>query len=151
MTHRSSSPPLIQGIDGIVSRHPNGVNYFAFNETKIESGKQPENKIRQKYIKYGLRKMEKYVNLIKPGNENENKMVKNNEEVNREDDVATQETPNWSNGEVAEAEAEAQVKAKAKEKREKQTVAIMPLQDYNKQRYTCSTSLWNNVNIGNKN
>ena len=48
MTHQLSSPSLIKGIDGIISRHPNEVNYSALNGTKIESGKQPENVIRQK-------------------------------------------------------------------------------------------------------
>ena len=59
MTHPSSSLPLIKVIDGIVRRSPNRVNYSAFNRTKIELGKQPENGIRQKYRKYGLQRMEK--------------------------------------------------------------------------------------------
>jgi len=49
MTHRSSSPPLIKGIDGIVSRPPNEVNYPTLNGKRIETEKQSENKIRRKY------------------------------------------------------------------------------------------------------
>ena len=101
-----SSPPLIKRIDGIVSRHPYEVNYSAFNGTKIESRKQLENEIRQNYRKYGLRKIEKYVNLMKSGNENENKTMKKMKKVNGEDDVATQEIPNGSNGEAAKAKEE---------------------------------------------
>ena len=59
MTHQSSSPPLIKGIDGIISRHPNEVNYSAVSGTKIESGKQLEIEIQQKYRKYKLQNMEK--------------------------------------------------------------------------------------------
>ena len=39
MTPRSPSPPFIKGIDGIVSRHPNEVNYSTLNGKRIESGK----------------------------------------------------------------------------------------------------------------
>ena len=58
MIHQSSSPPPIKGIDETVSRYSNKVNYSALKGTKIESGIQSENIIRQKYRKYGLRKME---------------------------------------------------------------------------------------------
>ena len=68
MPHQSSSLPFFIGIDGIVSKYPNEVNYSEFNGTTIESGKQLENEIRQKYRKYGLRMMGEYVNLMKPGN-----------------------------------------------------------------------------------
>ena len=57
MTQRSFSLLLIKGIDGITNRHPNEVNYSALNGTKIESGKQPENEIQQKYRKYGLKRL----------------------------------------------------------------------------------------------
>ena len=40
MTHELSSPPLIKGIDGIISRHPNKVHYSALKETKTESREQ---------------------------------------------------------------------------------------------------------------
>ena len=49
MTHQSTSPPLIKGIDEIVNRHPDKVNSFTWNGTKMESGKQPENEIRRIY------------------------------------------------------------------------------------------------------
>ena len=61
MTPRSPSPPLIKGIDGIVSRPPNEVNYSALNGKSMETRKQPGNEIRQKFKKYGLRQMERYV------------------------------------------------------------------------------------------
>ena len=53
MTHQSSSPPLIKGIDGIISRPPNKVKYSTLNGKRLEAGKQPGNKIRQKYKKHG--------------------------------------------------------------------------------------------------
>ena len=59
MTHRSSPPLLIKGIDEIVRRHSNEVNHSALNGTNIESGRQPENEIQQKYRKYGLQNKEK--------------------------------------------------------------------------------------------
>ena len=46
MTPRSPLPPLINGIDEIVSRPPK----------EVEPWKQPGNKIRQIYRKYQLRK-----------------------------------------------------------------------------------------------
>ena len=54
MTHRSSSPPLIKGIDGIVSRSPNKVNYSALNGESMETRKQPGIEIRRKYRKFGI-------------------------------------------------------------------------------------------------
>ena len=45
MAHRLSSPPLIKGIDGIVSRPPNEVNYSALNGKNMETRKQPGNVI----------------------------------------------------------------------------------------------------------
>ena len=54
----------------------------ALNGKRMESGKQPGNKIRQKYRKYGLRNMEKNMkegeiywkieNLMEPGDRNKN-------------------------------------------------------------------------------
>ena len=51
------------------------------------------------------------MNLMEPGNEKENKRMKNNGEVDGEDDGATQEIPNGSNGEAAEAEGETKEKS----------------------------------------
>ena len=87
MTHRSSSPPLIRGIDGILSRSPNEVNYSTLNGKRLESGKQPGNEIRQKYRKFGISgNMAIYVkhekntgqieNLMERGDENEYEMMK---------------------------------------------------------------------------
>ena len=68
----------------------------------MESGKQPENKIRQKYRRYGLKNMEKnkkagkntskIINLMKPGDKNENEMMKNNVKYNGEEDDKTRES-----------------------------------------------------------
>ena len=54
MTPRSPSPSLIKGIDGIVSRPPNEINYSTLNEKRLKSGEPPENEIRQKYKKLGI-------------------------------------------------------------------------------------------------
>ena len=48
MAQRGSSPPLITGIDGIVGRPPNEVNYSTLNGKRMETGKQPGKEIRQK-------------------------------------------------------------------------------------------------------
>ena len=61
MKQRTPSPPLITGIDGIVSRPPNEVNYSALNGKNMETRKQPGNEIRRKLKKYGLRQKERYV------------------------------------------------------------------------------------------
>ena len=59
MTHRSSSPTLIKGVDGIVSRSSNKVSYSALDGKRV---KQPENEIRQIYRKFGISgNIEKYV------------------------------------------------------------------------------------------
>ena len=60
MAHRLSSPPLIKGIDGIVSRSLNEVNYSTLIEKNMESQKPLGHEIRRKF-KYGLRKKERYV------------------------------------------------------------------------------------------
>ena len=81
MRQRTPSPPLITGIDGIVSRPPNEVNYSTLNGKRMEICKPPENKIRRKYRKYGISgNMAKYVKteentgkngyLIEPGDKN---------------------------------------------------------------------------------
>jgi len=49
MRQRTPSPTLITGIDGIISRPPNEVNYPTLNGKRIETEKQSENKIRRKY------------------------------------------------------------------------------------------------------
>ena len=90
MAHRLSSPPLIKGIDGIVSRSPNEVNYSALNEKSMETRKQPGNEI------FGIsRKMTKDVKqeentgikiLNRGVNENEIDTVENKEEDDGEED-----------------------------------------------------------------
>ena len=97
MAHRVSSPPLITGITGIVSRHPNEVNYSTLNEKRMESGKQTGEEIRRKYKKDGISgkmtkdvKQEEYTGKIKilnrGVNENEIDMVENKEEDDGEED-----------------------------------------------------------------
>ena len=99
MTHRLSSPPLIKGIDGIVSRSPNEVNYFTLNEKRMESGKQPENEIIQKYRKFGISDI-RYVkqantgkngNVVEPGKENKAEMMKKDVESDGDEDGVTRE------------------------------------------------------------
>ena len=51
MTPRSPSPFLIKGIDGIVSRPPNEVNYSALNGKSMETRKQSGNEIKRKFKK----------------------------------------------------------------------------------------------------
>ena len=61
MTPRSSSPTLIKGIDEILSRSPNEVNYSTLNGKNMETRKLPGNEIRRKFKKYGRRQKERYV------------------------------------------------------------------------------------------
>ena len=61
MANRLSSPPLIKGINGIVSRSPNEVNYFTLNAKSMETRKQPGNEVQRKFKTYGLRQKERYV------------------------------------------------------------------------------------------
>ena len=102
MTYQSSSPPLIKGIDEIVRISPNRVNYSTLNGKRMETGKQPGNKIRQKYRKFGISgNMAKYVkqegnagkngNLMEPSNRNEIYMIENKVEDDREEDGVTRE------------------------------------------------------------
>ena len=96
MAHRLSSPPLIKGIDGIVSRSPNEVNYSALNEKSMKTSKQPGIEIRRKYRKFGISgNMKKDVKqegnpgkikiLNRGVNENEIDMVENKEEDDGEE------------------------------------------------------------------
>ena len=110
MAHQLSSPPLIKGIDGIVSRSPNEVNYSILNGKRMQTGKPPENKIQRKYKKYGISgNMAKYVkqeenagkngNLMKPGKENETELIKTDVESVGED-VGTTREKNDRNGKI---------------------------------------------------
>ena len=87
MRQRTPSPPLITGIDGIVSRPPNEVNYSTLNEKRMEPGKQAGKEIRRKYKKHGISgNMVNYVKkeenagkdeyLIEPGDENKIDTIK---------------------------------------------------------------------------
>ena len=85
MTHQSSSPPLIKGTDWIVSRSPNEVNYSILNGKKLETEKQQRKEVRRNYIKYGLKKIKRYVkqeenagkrNLMELANKNEIQTIK---------------------------------------------------------------------------
>ena len=51
MTHQSTSPPLIKGIDGIVNRPPIEVHNSTLNGNYMETGKQPGNEITEKYLR----------------------------------------------------------------------------------------------------
>ena len=51
MTPRSPSPSLIKGIDGIISRHCNEVNYSTLNGKNMETVKQPGHETRIKSLK----------------------------------------------------------------------------------------------------
>ena len=95
MTHRLSSPPLIKGIDGIVSRPPNEVNYSTLNAKRMETRNQPGKEKSRKYKKYersgnmakDVKKDEKggkIGNLMEPGNRNEIKLTKTDVESNGE-------------------------------------------------------------------
>ena len=92
MTPRSPSPPLIKGIDEIVSRSPNEINYSTLNGKRMETGKQPENEIIQKYRKYGIsgnmtkdvkqaENVGKNGNVAEPGHENKSEMMKRMEKT----------------------------------------------------------------------
>ena len=84
MTPRSPSPPLIKGIDGIVSRHPNEVNYFTLNGKKTKAITRIEQELRMKYGKYKIvcnfakiknkaKDTSQTKNLNRPGNQSKNK------------------------------------------------------------------------------
>ena len=104
MAHQLSSPPLIKGIDGILSRSPNEVNYSTLNtksmETRNQLGKEKSRKFK-KYERSGnmakdVKKDEnggKIDTVMEPGNQND--------EGNKREGSETKE----------EAEAEADTKA----------------------------------------
>ena len=116
MTQRPSSPPLVKGIDGIVSRYPNKVNYSTLNGKRIETGKQPEIEIRRKYrISKNMANdvkqdgnSGKNKSLIKPGNINEFKLM-NYVELDKEDSSVTRKI-HESTGEAAEEKEKEKVK-----------------------------------------
>ena len=117
MSPRSPSPPLIKGIDGIVSRPPIEVNYSTLNGKSTETRKQPGNEIRRKSSTYGIsgnmakdvkewKNIGKTGNLVELDNGNEHEMIKNNIEY---DEVGVRkDTQNGSNGEAAEAQAKSE-------------------------------------------
>ena len=117
MRQRTPSPPLITGIDGIVSRPPNEVNYSTLNEKSMEARKQPGNEIRQKFKKYGLRQKERYYvkeeenagkkgNLIRPGDENGIELM-DKVEVDGEDSGATRKIQKEEEENLAQSTKEA--------------------------------------------
>ena len=84
--NRSSSAPLLKGIDGIVSKYSNKVNYSALNKAKIESRKQLENEIWQKYGISG--NMAKYVKQEENAGKNGNLTNPNQTKPNQATNVA---------------------------------------------------------------
>mmetsp|Transcript_53974 Transcript_53974/g.61084 ORF Transcript_53974/g.61084 Transcript_53974/m.61084 type:complete len:103 (-) Transcript_53974:340-648(-) len=102
MRPRTPSPPLITGIDGIVRRPPNEVNYPTLNGKMMKTGKPTENRIPiRDYKNYGIKKMERYYvkkeengNLIEPGDENEIVMMTKGIESDGEENGETGE-PQW--------------------------------------------------------
>ena len=102
MISRSPSPPLIKGIDGIVSRPPNEVNYSTLNSKNMETRIQPGKEKSRKYKKYersgnmakDVKKDEndgKIENVREPGNRNEIEVMKSDLEYDGEEDGATRE------------------------------------------------------------
>ena len=102
MAHRLSSPPLIKGIDGIVSRPPNEVNYSALNEESMEARKQPGNEIFGISRKFGIsgnmtkdvKQVEKAgkIKILNRGiNQTEIDMMENKVEDVREEEGVTRE------------------------------------------------------------
>ena len=100
MRQRTPSPPLITGIDGIVSRPPNEVNYSALNGKNMETRKQPDNERQRKYKKQRIsEKMTNYVKqdkndgntriLNQRGKGNETELIENKVEDDGGDDGAT--------------------------------------------------------------
>ena len=100
MTPSSPSPPLIKGIDGIVSRSPNEVNYSTLNGKKTKATTRIEQELRMKYGKYKIVynsvKIENKANntsktkiLNRPSNKNKNKQRKNKVDYDGEEDGVT--------------------------------------------------------------
>ena len=86
MALRSTLPPLIKGINGIVSRPPNKVNYSTLNEISMEIGKQSRNEIIEKRLRKKYAILYKYIENKEKNNsttkilnrrdkKNENKMI----------------------------------------------------------------------------
>ena len=91
MAHRLSFPPLIKGIDGIVRRPPNEVNYSALNGKNMETRKQPGNEIfgRSRKMTKDVKQEENTgkIKILNRGvKENETDMVENKEEDDGEED-----------------------------------------------------------------
>ena len=109
MRQRTPSPPLITGIDGIVSRPPNEVNYSPLNGKMMKTGKPTENRIpRRNYKNHGIKKMEGYYvkkeengNLIEPGDEKEIVIIKKGIGSDGEEDGKTGE-PQWQKCGISE-------------------------------------------------
>ena len=55
------SPPLIKGIDWIVSRPPNEVNFSTLNGKRMETGKESLNEIKEKRLRKKYRILFKYI------------------------------------------------------------------------------------------
>ena len=112
MRPMTPSPPLITGIDGIVSRPPNEVNYSPLNGKMMKTGKPTENRVRGNYKKYGISgNMAKYVKkeeiagkngyLIEPGDENNIDTIKKDVGSDGEEGGDTG-APQWQKCEKAE-------------------------------------------------
>ena len=100
MAHQLSSPPLIKGIDGIVSRSPNEVNYSTLNKKSMETRNQLGKEKSRKYKKYersgnmakDVKKDKiggKIDNLMEPGNPNEIKLMKTDRESDEKENRET--------------------------------------------------------------
>ena len=109
MRPRTASPPLITGIDGIVSRPPNEVNYSALNGKNMETSKQPGIEIRRTYRKFGISgNMTKDVKQVENAgkikilnrgiNETEIDMMENKVEDDREEEGVTREAQQQKHG-----------------------------------------------------
>ena len=79
MANRLSSPPLIKGINGIVSRPPNEVNYSTLIEKNMETRNQPGKEKSRKYKKY-----ERSGNMAKDVKNDENEKKNHNFERTRQ-------------------------------------------------------------------
>ena len=91
MAHRLSSPLLIKGINGILNRSPNEIDYSTLNAKSMETRNQPGKEKSRKSKKYKRsRNMAKDMkkdkiggkidNLMEPGNPNEIKLMKTDRE-----------------------------------------------------------------------
>ena len=97
MISRTPSPPLIKGIDWIVSRPPNKDNYSTLNGNSMGTKNQPGKENSRKYRKYRIRHIymkqvtytDKNVNWMEPGNWNEIKVTKMDGEDDGEESGGT--------------------------------------------------------------